>query len=46
MTYSDFETRLLLALAVAAADGSQPSAFVVAETVAPGSTRSGCVMPC
>jgi hypothetical protein len=35
MTYSNFETRLLLALAAAAADGSQPSAFVVAETVAP-----------
>jgi hypothetical protein len=35
MCYSDFETRLLLALASATADGSQPSAFVVAETVAP-----------
>jgi hypothetical protein len=35
MCYSDFETRLLLALAAAAADSSQPSAFVVAETVAP-----------
>jgi copper(I)-binding protein len=35
MTYSDFETRLLLALAATAADGSQPSAFVVAATVAP-----------
>jgi hypothetical protein len=35
MTYSDFETRLLLALAAAATDGSQPSAFVVAATVAP-----------
>ena len=35
MCYSDFETRLLLALAAAAADGSQPSVFVVAETVAP-----------
>lgn len=33
MSYSDFENRLLLAFAAAAADGSHIDAFTVAETV-------------